>query len=1075
MKQYIILLILLVSGALTVAPAFAQKSGTKHTVTGKVTDQSGEPLIGATVLVTGTTNGASTNATGDYSIQVPEGASLTFQYIGYEAKTEKVGARTKVDVKLEQSKQTIDEVVVIGYGTVKKTDLTGSVANVKMSDIKDVPVVSVDQALQGRIAGADIMATTGEPGATTSIRIRGTRSISASNEPLIIVDGVIDGIHDLNDVNSADIESISVLKDASSTAIYGARGSNGVIVITTKKGRGIDGRPNITFKTDLGFSQLPRQLDIMDATEFARYRNDYAYFFSSADGNDKIEPDSPMSKYPFPNPEAKGVGTNWIDTITRTALYQNYDLSISGASAKSSYYASAGFNETQGIIDNSGLKRYSARLKVDHEFAKWLKAGLNLSYTYRDQDENLATIGGTNWWNAAVFLSPFLSPTSDMNDLWYSGQKFNNPRIMLDHCLKNARRISLNNSAFVEVTPVKGLKLRSQFTYYSYQRHGRYYEPGYLPAKKENEGGYAKRDEYDDTSFSSENTVYYELRPKSGHNFDVLGGYTAQIKYDNNLSITGRGYTLDELTWNNMAAVPDKQNTSISTNHTDWTKMSVFGRLNYNYKERYYVTFTARYDGASNFAANKKWGFFPSASVGWRLSEEPWLKPHVEGWLDNFKIRASIGSLGNANIDPYQYLETMTATNSASIAKSSVIINGQNVPYTSVPDLIPDDITWEKVTTYNIGLDLDLFNNRLSFTGDYYRRNTTDLYTVGPNLPQVLGSAAPYGNYASLKTKGWEVSLGWRDSFKLGGKPFNYSLRAMLWDSRSWITDYYNETGDLTTYYKGMEIGEIWGFRTAGIYASNAEALNGPAYNFFKNGEMFRAYAGDLRFVDVDGDGIMTKGNRTLSNHGDMEIIGNQSPRYQYSINMSLNWNGIGLSMLWQGVGKRDWYPWTESGFFWGKWNRAYNSLMKTQTGDRVVKIDKSTDNWRVTNMDKNPYWTRMVSLAANRNDGPLTWENDHYLQDASYIRLKNITVDYTFPKHICKKLRIEGLKIYVSGENLFTHSPMFKYTDMFDPEVITSGDSDFASTQKSGLGGTGNGYSYPMLKTVTLGVNVTF
>lgn len=484
---------------------------------------------------------------------------------------------------------------------------------------------------------------------------------------------------------------------------------------------------------------------------------------------------------------------------------------------------------------------------------------------------------------------------------------------------------------------------------------------------------------------------------------------------------------------------------------------------------------SARYDGSSKFPSSSQWGFFPSASVGWRLSEEPWLKPHVEGWLDNFKVRASIGSLGNANIDPYQYLETMTASGSASIAKSSVIINGQNVPYTSVPSLIPDDITWEKVTTYNIGLDLDLFHNRLSFTGDYYRRNTTDLYTVGPNLPQVLGSAAPYGNYASLKTKGWELSLSWRDSFNLGGKPFSYSIKGMLWDSRSWITDYYNETGDLTTYYKGMEIGEIWGFRTAGIYASNADALNGPAYNFFKNGEMFRAYAGDLRFVDVDGDGIMTKGNRTLSNHGDLEVIGNQSPRYQYSINMSLNWNGIGLSMLWQGVGKRDWYPWTESGFFWGKWNRAYNSLMKTQTGDNVVRIDKSTDNWRVTNMDKNPYWTRMVSLAANRNDGPLTWENDHYLQDASYIRLKNITVDYTFPKHICKKLRLEGLKVYLSGENLFTHSPMFKHTDMFDPEVITSGDSDFAASTTSGLNGTGNGYSYPMLKTVTLGINVTF
>ena len=561
MKQYIIILILLVSGALTATPALAQKAGTKHTVTGKVTDQSGEPLIGATVLVTGTTIGASTNAAGEYTIQVPEGASLTFQYIGYEPKTEKVGSRTKIDVKLEQSKQTIDEVVVIGYGAVKKTDLTGSVANVKMSDIKDVPVVSVDQALQGRIAGADIMATTGEPGATTSIRIRGTRSISASNEPLIIVDGIIDAIHDLNDINSADIESISVLKDASSTAIYGARGSNGVIVITTKKGRGIDGRPSITFKTDLGFSQLPRRLDIMDATEFARYRNDYAYHFAGADSGEKLEPDSPMSKYPYPDPEAKGRGTNWIDEITRTALYQNYDLSLSGASRKGSYYASIGYNETQGIIDNSGLKRYSARFKIDHEFAKWFKAGLNLSYTYRDQDENLATIGGTNWWNAAVFLSPFLNPSSSMNALWYSGQKFNNPRIMLDHCLKNARRISLTNNGFVEFTPVEGLKLRSQFTYYSYQRHGRYYEPGYLPAKKESEGGYASRDEYDDTSFLNENTVYYEIRPRSGHNFDVLAGYTAQVKYDNNLSITGRGYTLDELTWNNMADVTDKENT----------------------------------------------------------------------------------------------------------------------------------------------------------------------------------------------------------------------------------------------------------------------------------------------------------------------------------------------------------------------------------------------------------------------------------------------------------------------------------------------------------------------------------
>lgn len=720
-------------------PVPAARAAAKSEVKGVVRDAAGNPMIGVTVTIKGTLVGVSTGVDGGYAIPADGNATLLFSYIGYRPHEEVVGRRTQIDVTMQEDELVMDEVVVVGYGTLKKRNIVGAVENLSGDAVENRPNANITRSLQGQIPGLNIVQVDGKADHAGEVTIRGvnntfkarvsggekTNKLGQGGGALVLIDGA-EG--DMGSVNPDDIASISVLKDASSAAVYGARGAFGVILITTK------------------------------------------------------------------NPE------------------------------------------------------------------------------------------------------------------------------------KGKVRVSYNGSVSLHRRTV-----------------------------------------------------------------------------------------------------------------------------------------------------SSQWGFFPSASVGWRLSEEPWLKPHVEGWLDNFKVRASIGSLGNANIDPYQYLETMTASGSASIAKSSVIINGQNVPYTSVPSLIPDDITWEKVTTYNIGLDLDLFHNRLSFTGDYYRRNTTDLYTVGPNLPQVLGSAAPYGNYASLKTKGWELSLSWRDSFNLGGKPFSYSIKGMLWDSRSWITDYYNETGDLTTYYKGMEIGEIWGFRTAGIYASNADALNGPAYNFFKNGEMFRAYAGDLRFVDVDGDGIMTKGNRTLSNHGDLEIIGNQSPRYQYSINMSLNWNGIGLSMLWQGVGKRDWYPWTESGFFWGKWNRAYNSLMKTQTGDNVVRIDKSTDNWRVTNMDKNPYWTRMVSLAANRNDGPLTWENDHYLQDASYIRLKNITIDYTFPKHICKKLRLEGLKVYLSGENLFTHSPMFKHTDMFDPEVITSGDSDFAASTTSGLNGTGNGYSYPMLKTVTLGINVTF
>ena len=938
------------------APAKAQ-------VTGVVRDAAGNPMIGVTVTVKGTLVGVSTGVDGSYTIPADKDAMLLFSYIGYRNQEEPVGQRTQIDVTMQEDQLVMDEVVVVGYGTLKKRNIVGAVENLAGDAVENRPNADITRSLQGQIPGLNIVQTDGKAAHGGQVTIRGVNNsfkarvndgqkenkLGQGGSALVLIDGA-EG--DMSSVNPDDIASISVLKDASSAAVYGARGAFGVILITTKNPE--KGKVRVNYN---GSVSLHRRTVIWEdnvVTDPVQWVEAFRESYLNS---------SPTATVPSLFNNYMPYSNAWFEELKRRRADPTMDNYSIDANGNYSYYG-----------ETNWLKEIYKSVNYSTTHAVSIQGGREgVSYYVSGQDNSYSSLEN---WN---YISNYIS-TNIVGTL--------TPKLGRDH----------------DLNVVAGWNLED----YDYRAQKTYRQGNLYPSKP---------------SFTLMDGEYY--------------------------STTSGGYT--------------------------WGLVGFFGRINYAYAGRYLVELSARYDGSSKFPANSQWGFFPSASVGWRLSEEPWLKPHVEGWLDNFKIRASIGSLGNANIDPYQYLETMTATNSASIAKSSVIINGQNVPYTSVPDLIPDDITWEKVTTYNIGLDLDLFNNRLSFTGDYYRRNTTDLYTVGPNLPQVLGSAAPYGNYASLKTKGWEVSLGWRDSFKLGGKPFNYSLRAMLWDSRSWITDYYNETGDLTTYYKGMEIGEIWGFRTAGIYASNAEALNGPAYNFFKNGEMFRAYAGDLRFVDVDGDGIMTKGNRTLSNHGDMEIIGNQSPRYQYSINMSLNWNGIGLSMLWQGVGKRDWYPWTESGFFWGKWNRAYNSLMKTQTGDRVVKIDKSIDNWRVTNMDKNPYWTRMVSLAANRNDGPLTWENDRYLQDASYIRLKNITVDYTFPKHICKKLRIEGLKIYVSGENLFTHSPMFKYTDMFDPEVITSGDSDFASTQKSGLGGTGNGYSYPMLKTVTLGVNVTF
>lgn len=438
--------------------------------------------------------------------------------------------------------------------------------------------------------------------------------------------------------------------------------------------------------------------------------------------------------------------------------------------------------------------------------------------------------------------------------------------------------------------------------------------------------------------------------------------------------------------------------------------------------------------------------------------------------MDNFKIRANYGSLGNGTVSPYSFLETMD------INKSSVIFDGGFVNYTTNPSVVPKTLTWETVTTYDVGLDFDLLKSRLSFSGDWYRRNTTDLITIGPELPQVYGASAPKGNYASLKTTGWELTLSWRDAFKLAGKDFTYGIKGSVWDTRTWVKEFTSTSGDILDYYSGKELGEIWGFRTDGIFRDNAEANAWATDSYHKNGSNFRAYAGDLKFLDLNGDGKIDYGKGTLDDHGDLDRIGDITPRYQYGVNLDFKWNGIGLSMFFQGVGKRDWYPMVETAYFWGQYNRPYcGYLMKTQTGDNYAQIDYSTENWTVVNYDKNPYWSRRVGYSANRNVGPLTVENDHYLQNAAYIRLKNLTVDYSFPKKLVNKIGMQGARIYCSMENLWTWSPMFKYTDMFDPEGIGVGDSDFDSTSKIGLSGVGDGMSYPMLRTFTFGLSLTF
>ena len=1015
---------------LIVPTGYAQEQKTgKMTVSGIVKDENGEPLVSATVILKGSKKGTVTDENGEYTIQASTGDELTFRYLGYQPYEVKIGKKEKYNVTLLPTKDVdLQEVVVIGYGAAKKKDLTGSVATVKMADIKNVPVVSVDQALQGRIAGADIMSTTGEPGATTSIRIRGTRSISATNEPLIIVDGVIDGVHDLSDINSSDIESITVLKDASSTAIYGSRGSNGVIIVTTKQG--LMGKPTITFKGDAGFSQLPRELDIMNATEFAQYRNDYA-FFATSDDYGSVGPTTPQSKYPYPNPWKYGEGTNWVREITQTAPYQNYSLSVSGGVKGVSYYASLSYNDTRGIIQNSGFKRYTGRLNLDYQIFKWLKIGYKYNYTNRDQDVNLADIGGTTWYRAAIYLNPLLSATSDFNDLWYSGQKYNSPRVYIDMCKNNAVRTSSNNTLYLEFEPIKNLKIRTQESLYTYNRNSYQYQPGTLPAKAQDEGGYAYRAEYNEQSLLSENTVSYRNEWKSGHNLDVMGGFTAQSWKTNNLTLSGRGYFLDENTWNNMGAIPDKNNYSASSSRTEKMKMSLLARLNYNYKQRYYITLTGRRDGASNFAANHKWGFFPSGALKWNITNEPFIDN--EGWLNELALRLSAGRTGNDGIGAYRSLAALSSSTGG-------YLFGGNQPVAYYPSrLASDNLTWEKTDLYNLALDLSLFKNRINVTLEGYLSYTKDLL-LNVQTPTQTGYSSKFANVGKTNNKGVEVSI---ETQNIVLPDFGWSTTLTLSHNRQKVTDigtsdfvaaysaYGNNSYMMYGYVKDYPLNALWGFKYGGTWKNQEEIKRNEITKAYVSTSGYQKSPGCARFMDVNHDGIM--------NEEDLVYMGSADPWLYGGLQNTFRYKNLSLSVY----------------FNYSLGGKIYNISEQWMGGSYMTNQYRyMLDGWHPV---RNPN-----SDIPRAGSGECI-ASDRMIYDASFLRLKNISISYNFDLRRQTRNIIRDLTLSASGENLY----LWKKYNGFDPDV--SSESESSTLRRVDIG------AYPKARTIIFSVQVRY
>ena len=1068
---------------------------------GRVIDSKGEPLTGATVMEAGTKNGAVTDINGNFTITLHNPKNLLHvSFVGF--KDQDVKAKRNLIVTLDEDNNSLDELVVVGYGVQKRRDIVGAIDQVSGDAVENRANTNITRSLQGQIPGLTITQSDGRATQGGTIRIRGNvNSIGAGGGALVLIDGVEGS---LSQVNPDDVESVSVLKDASSAAIYGARGAFGVILVTTKSAKA--GKPVIKYNGQV--SAIKRTVDYDVVTNGLQYATDYAEAWLNSKGVYPSKINNEFGKHwvswddwyeelkvrdANPHLEKQRINANgyydyfgntdWFKEFYRdTDFATQHNVSVSGGSNRSTYYISGGYYGNNGIyrVGNEHFNRYNLRAKGTIKLNKWLNLANNtdvyiadyyepiVQYTYsRDLNDRIpiqrqivtegfpvATLRNTDgtWTQAAVYTgyAAFADGTSWRKQKW---ARLTNTTTLTADIIKDVlqakadftykrqhtTRNQITNTEYAMISPTEQWTTHADYDAYE----ERYYDNEYMAANA---------------------TLDWTPKLKGGHYFKGMGGWNLEKENYRTTRAQRNGVLFSDMANFNFT---DSDIYFIGDNGSyDWAYVGFFYRLNYNWKGRYLIETSGRYDGSSKFPADQQWGFFPSASAGWRISEEPWMKGMRDKFLDNLKLRGSIGEAGNGLVDPYSYLSIMNISHS-----TTAILNGQQVLTTQAPSPIPTGLTWEKVITYNLGLDVDMFKNRFNFSFDIYRKDTRDMYVVGPELPAVYGNNPPKGNNANMKTNGWELSIGWRDNFQLAGKPFNYHVKAALWDATSKITKYTARTNTCTGYYEGKELGEIWGFDIEGLFQNAADVANHADQSWLKNfnqkGQVWEA--GDLKFRDVNGDKKIDNGNNTLEDHGDLIKIGNTTPRYLYSFTIGASWNGIGLETFWQGVGKRDWMPNTEAGLFWGQYGRGYGYDLPWQSASDRAGID---EDGNITN--PNAYWPRLRAYIANSSRGPMSVNNNRYLQNARYLRLKTITLSYTLPSALIKRIGLTNVMVYLSGENLFTFTPLHKYAKNYDPEVIGAGDTE-GWTGTSGSESAGSGYSYPMTKSVSFGLNISF
>lgn len=1020
---------------------------------GVVTDTTGETVIGASVVVKGTTNGTITGLDGDFSLSgVTKGSILVVSFVGYQ-NTEVKWNGQPLTIVLKEDTKVLDEVVVVGYGTQKKANLSGAVAAVDGKVLQDRPITNIGQGLQGVVPNLNItMNNGGAPGATSSFNIRGNTSLNGGS-PLVLVDNVQ---MDANLVNPDDIESISVLKDAASASIYGARAAYGVILITTKKGKKSD-KPTVSLSAT-GYWQSPaltfhnvnsmQYLTMMDEA----YQNDggSGHYFKSqvyqyAEDYFNGKYDSPVFfdtaydtyKYGYCG------NTDWWDELYKTSFSQIYTANISGGNDRTTYYASVSMNDQGGILKAGDDKynKYNANVNISSNITKWLNVSAKIAHTYTDE---LHPTGGTTAMNSTAYsgLSSYsgmmkgdLSPLMPVKhpDGHYAGQgSYTNPvAIMEQGGNAQYKQNDLWMTGAVKITPIKGLVINADYTWNFYgkssnQHVQNFYDytavPGtenYYPWTNPSSVTVTNNDDYYN-AFNAFAEYTFSLKEK--HNFKVMVGYNQENKHKK-YHYAGRKNLIDSSNPSLNLAYGDM---AMNGSETHWSVNGFFARINYDYNGKYLLELNGRYDGSSKFPHGDRYAFFPSASVAWRVSEEKFWEP-IRGWFDNFKLRASYGSLGNQALDESRYGNFPYLATYGINTKYGALLNGTRPVAVSVPGLVSASFTWETVNQIDFGFDASFFGGRLNTSFDWYRRNTKDMLTAGQALPAVLGTSVPQENAADMKTVGWEVSLEWNDRLSNG---FGYHIKGVLSDYQASITKFSNPTKLLGTHYVGEKLNEIWGYVSNGLFQSDEDAK--AADQSYLSGGSWGA--GDVKYEDLNNDGKIDIGKNTLDDSGDRKIIGNSTPRYSYGITAGFDYKGFDFEMFWQGIGKRDY--WLGGSQFWGF------------TDEWCTPLTSSLDYWTEDNRDA--YFPRLHHYGVNGGNHQVS---TRYLQNAAYLRLKNVVLGYTIPRSITEKVKISRLRVFVQGENLLTFTPLI---DSYDPETL-------------------NNMTYPINKKISVGLNLTF